>query len=657
MAQHYSDAGKILDKMLIGGASMKSLLYSTAGAQITTVHALVCETLKYKRVLDVVLRKSGIYAAEKWIAERGNVVHVMLYDLLIGKGISGAGKLKKTLVAHEAALKAALAREKVKAKVVENIDLVPAHLRKHEMLPRYARINQLRQKKQATINQFKKEGYKLVDVQEILQTTSKNVKIFAVDPDVCNGHLLVFPPFTDLHAHPLVVSGGLILQDKASCFSGFVLAAPPGCTAIDSCAAPGMKTSQICESMKNKGKLIAFDKSPTRCETLVRLGKRNGMKIMVAKNEDFLKTDPTQSPYSEVEYILCDPSCSGSGIVSRMDDLIKYASEGQRKKGRGKGKRKSVGQKGEGHKEEGKEEGKEEVEVKDVDENLEEDATVGEETEAERLNKLAEFQESVVLHALSFPKVKRVVYSTCSVNQQENENVVVNVLKKTSKNFKVTRALPQWKRRGTWDEGSYPGDMSTFEGIEEIVDNCVRTKPEEDRTIGFFVACFDRIGAVFPVLEEPKEEEVEEEVVEVVEEVEEEKETKKKAVTTKKQSPKKQTTPKKQTPKKQTPKKATPQKTTPEKPAEETPVQAQNENENVPQTKAPQPKTPPKAQQKTTPKKQQKTPPKTQQQQKTQSPKTQPQQTTQSPKAQPQKNSNSVSKTCDPSCLAASYDI
>jgi 16S rRNA C967 or C1407 C5-methylase (RsmB/RsmF family) len=40
-----------------------------------------------------------------------------------------------------------------------------------------------------------------------------------------------------------------------------------------------MKTSQICESMKNRGKLFAFDKSPARCETLVKLGKRNGTVI------------------------------------------------------------------------------------------------------------------------------------------------------------------------------------------------------------------------------------------------------------------------------------------------------------------------------------------------------------------------------------------
>jgi hypothetical protein len=105
MAKQYTDAGKILDRMLRGGASLKSLLYSTSQnpSQIPTLHALVCETLKCahplahelttsdKPILDQVLHTSGILTSEPWLASRGHIVHVMLYDLLIGKGISGAG--------------------------------------------------------------------------------------------------------------------------------------------------------------------------------------------------------------------------------------------------------------------------------------------------------------------------------------------------------------------------------------------------------------------------------------------------------------------------------------------------------------------------------------------------------------------------------------
>jgi len=41
----------------------------------------------------------------------------------------------------------------------------------------------------------------------------------------------------------------------------------------------------------------------------------------------------------------------------------------------------------------------------------------------ERLEKLASFQSVILKKALSFPNVKRVVYSTCSIHNEENEKV------------------------------------------------------------------------------------------------------------------------------------------------------------------------------------------------------------------------------------------
>ncbi len=46
----------------------------------------------------------------------------------------------------------------------------------------------------------------------------------------------------------------------------------------------------------------------------------------------------------------------------------------------------------------------------------------------ERVESLARFQEAALRHALRFPGLQRLVYSTCSLHARENEGVVAAVL-------------------------------------------------------------------------------------------------------------------------------------------------------------------------------------------------------------------------------------
>lgn len=99
-----------------------------------------------------------------------------------------------------------------------------------------------------------------------------------------------------------------------------------------------------------------------------------------------------------------------------------------------------------------------------------------------RVKSLAKFQTTILSHALRFTNAQRVVYSTCSIHEEENENVVLRVLSKPE--FKDmwslaprSQVLPAWPRRSPYDE------------------SMIQCLPE-DGLHGFFVACLVRSPAV-----------------------------------------------------------------------------------------------------------------------------------------------------------------
>jgi 16S rRNA (cytosine967-C5)-methyltransferase len=113
--------------------------------------------------------------------------------------------------------------------------------------------------------------------------------------------------------------GLFVVQDEASQLISYLLGPGPGERVLDACAAPGGKTTHIAQLMKDEGEIVAVEKDPGRVgrlrENIETLGIRS-VKIMNADVSDL--KDP-----GLFDRILLDAPCSATGVIRRNPD-VKY---------------------------------------------------------------------------------------------------------------------------------------------------------------------------------------------------------------------------------------------------------------------------------------------------------------------------------------------
>lgn len=115
--------------------------------------------------------------------------------------------------------------------------------------------------------------------------------------------------------------GLFFVEDEASIRAVDFLAPKEGETVIDLCAAPGGKTSAMGELMKNKGKIFAFDVFPHKLELIDRAMKKSGIGICEIALGD--GRELRKELVSKADKVLADCPCSGLGVIRRKPE-IKY---------------------------------------------------------------------------------------------------------------------------------------------------------------------------------------------------------------------------------------------------------------------------------------------------------------------------------------------
>lgn len=108
------------------------------------------------------------------------------------------------------------------------------------------------------------------------------------------------------------------VQDISSQLCAMALGAKEGERILDVCSAPGGKTFTVAEIMNNSGEIVACDLHQKRAGLVKSGGKRLGLDIITAKANDATVFD---EKLGEFDRVLCDVPCSGFGVIRRKPEI------------------------------------------------------------------------------------------------------------------------------------------------------------------------------------------------------------------------------------------------------------------------------------------------------------------------------------------------
>ena len=145
---------------------------------------------------------------------------------------------------------------------------------------------------------------------------------------------------------------------------------------LDACSSPGGKTTYIAEKMKNKGNIEAWDIHEHRVKLVQNVAKRLGINIIQVRIQDATKIN--EDLVEKFDKILLDVPCLGLGVIKRKPDI--------------KWKRKK-----------------------------------------EDIEEITKIQKEILNNCSKYLKVNgELVYSTCSILREENEDIIEEFLNENS---------------------------------------------------------------------------------------------------------------------------------------------------------------------------------------------------------------------------------
>lgn len=183
----------------------------------------------------------------------------------------------------------------------------------------------------------------------------------------------------DIENNSLYKEGLFTVQDVSSMLVGKVMNPKENSLVLDVCSAPGGKTTHMATLMNNTGQVVSRDIYDHKLKLIKAASKRLGLTNVDVEEFDGMKFD--RESIGKFDYVLADVPCSGLGIIRRKPE-IKYK-------------------------------------------------------EKEEFRQLPPIQKKILENASKYVKVGgTLIYSTCTIQDSENIDVVNEFLQK-NKNFEL----------------------------------------------------------------------------------------------------------------------------------------------------------------------------------------------------------------------------
>ena len=129
----------------------------------------------------------------------------------------------------------------------------------------------------------------------------------------------------DIREMPGFMEGAFFVQDESSMLAGKLANPKEGDFVLDLCAAPGGKATHIATLLNGTGTVLARDLTKQKTERIEENATRLGLTNIKVQVFDALKED--QMLFGKADIVVADLPCSGLGVMGKKNDIKYHVNE------------------------------------------------------------------------------------------------------------------------------------------------------------------------------------------------------------------------------------------------------------------------------------------------------------------------------------------